>query len=79
METNGGGELVVTIVRKENVNPRIRYDIHDRGHVLRMRHLNAVLKEFGSNASFNNAILTSPDTRPAHGCLLSAAHRPLQV
>jgi phenylacetate-CoA ligase len=44
METNGDGELVVTIVRKENVNPRIRYNIHDRGHVLRVRDLNAVLK-----------------------------------
>jgi phenylacetate-CoA ligase len=47
VETNGDGELVVTIVRKENVNPRIRYNIHDRGHVLRVRELNAVLKEFG--------------------------------
>ena len=47
METNEHGELLVTITRDTNINPRIRYNIHDRGHVLRMRDLDAVLKEFG--------------------------------
>ena len=31
-ETNAKGELLVTICRKENISPRIRYNIHDLGH-----------------------------------------------
>lgn len=47
METNEDGELLVTITRRTNINPRLRYNIHDRGHVLRLRDLAPVLKEFG--------------------------------
>lgn len=47
METNAAGELLVTITRGTNINPRIRYNIHDRGHVLRHKELDAVLAEFG--------------------------------
>jgi len=47
IETNDAGELLVTINRKENINPRIRYNIHDRGHVVRMRELLPVLRELG--------------------------------
>lgn len=39
IETNTNGELLVTIARKENISPRIRYNIHDRGHVVRLRDL----------------------------------------
>ena len=60
IETNEDGELVVTIVRKENVNPRIRYNIHDRGHVLRVRDLNAVLKEFGLEHIIRQQFLDLP-------------------
>ena len=31
-ETNEKGELLVTICRRENISPRIRYNIHDLGH-----------------------------------------------
>jgi phenylacetate-CoA ligase len=31
-ENNDKGELLVTICRKENLSPRIRYNIHDLGH-----------------------------------------------
>lgn len=31
-ETNDKSELLVTICRKENLSPRIRYNIHDLGH-----------------------------------------------
>lgn len=31
-ENNEKGELLVTICRKENISPRIRYNIHDLGH-----------------------------------------------
>lgn len=47
METNEHGELLVTITRGTNINPRIRYNIHDRGHVLRIRDLDPVLAEHG--------------------------------
>ncbi|WP_251036700.1 phenylacetate--CoA ligase family protein [Arthrobacter sp. ISL-28] len=60
IETNEDGELVVTIVRKENVNPRIRYNIHDRGHVLRVRDLNPVLKEFGLEHIIRQQFLDLP-------------------
>jgi phenylacetate-CoA ligase len=47
IETNDGGELVVSIVRKQNINPRLRYNIHDRGHVMRLRDLRPILEEHG--------------------------------
>ena len=47
IETNDAGELIITINRPQNINPRIRYNIHDRGHVLRMRELLPVLRRFG--------------------------------
>jgi phenylacetate-CoA ligase len=47
LETNDKGELLVTIARKENINPRIRYNIHDRGHVLRLKELKPVLRKHG--------------------------------
>lgn len=50
METNEAGELLVTINRGTNINPRIRYNIHDRGHVIRVRDLDPVLAEFGLSA-----------------------------
>jgi phenylacetate-CoA ligase len=34
IESNDKGELVVTISRPYNIAPKIRYNIHDRGHVL---------------------------------------------
>jgi phenylacetate-CoA ligase len=35
IETNEHGELLVTLCRAHNASPKIRYDIHDLGHVLR--------------------------------------------
>lgn len=60
IETNAGGELIVTIVRKENINPRIRYNIHDRGHVLRIRDLNPVLEELGLQRIIRQQFLDLP-------------------
>jgi len=37
IETNDKGELVVTLSRPYNLAPKIRYNIHDRGHVLAYR------------------------------------------
>lgn len=60
METNEAGELLVTITRRTNINPRLRYNIHDRGHVLRLRDLAPVLVEFGLEAIENERQLDLP-------------------
>ncbi|MGY4720249.1 phenylacetate--CoA ligase family protein [Naumannella huperziae] len=50
LETNQAGELLVTITRPENISPRIRYNIHDRGHVATIRELAPVLRRLGHAA-----------------------------
>jgi phenylacetate-CoA ligase len=45
VETNAQGELVFTMCRNSNIAPKIRYNIHDRGHVLRYPQLVKILKE----------------------------------
>lgn len=47
IETNEKNELLITICRKNVLNPRIRYNIHDIGHVLRLKDLKPVLEEHG--------------------------------
>lgn len=60
IETNDRGELVVTITRSENISPRIRYNIHDRGHVVRMRDLKPVLRATGHEDLLAEAELDLP-------------------
>ncbi|GHH78207.1 CoF synthetase [Promicromonospora soli] len=60
IETNDAGELIVTIARDRNINPRIRYNIHDRGHVLRMRDVLPVLKELGHDSVVDEKFLDLP-------------------
>ncbi len=60
VESNDDGELIVTIVRDRNINPRIRYNIHDRGHVMRMRDLLPVLKELGHDEVIREKFLDLP-------------------
>ncbi|PZF67877.1 CoF synthetase [Curtobacterium sp. MCPF17_047] len=60
IETNDRGELVVTIARSENISPRIRYNIHDRGHVVRMRDLKPVLRATGHEDLLAEAELDLP-------------------
>jgi phenylacetate-CoA ligase len=47
IETNDKGELVVTLARPDHIAPKIRYNIHDRGHVMRMPELKAKLNAAG--------------------------------
>jgi phenylacetate-CoA ligase len=47
IETNGEGELIVTMSRPYHIAPKVRYNIHDRGHVLRYPDLRRGLKEVG--------------------------------
>ncbi|MBI3379266.1 CoF synthetase [Candidatus Gottesmanbacteria bacterium] len=45
IENNDSGELIVTLCRLANVSPKIRYNIHDTGHVLRFSQLKKILDE----------------------------------
>lgn len=46
LETTVGGELLVTVCRPGYVAPKIRYNIHDLGHVIRFPALRTLLAEF---------------------------------
>ena len=60
LETNDAGELLATICRRGNISPRIRYNIHDRGHVLRMRDLVPVLERHGLARLLEQRVLDLP-------------------
>jgi len=47
IETNEKSELLITICRLENLSPRIRYNIHDLGHVEHFYSLEKKLKQLG--------------------------------
>jgi phenylacetate-CoA ligase len=47
VESSPEGELVVTLCRTKNASPKIRYNIHDLGHAVRMATLRRVLHEAG--------------------------------
>ena len=47
VESNASGELLFSLCRKNYVCPKIRYNIHDTGHVLRMPDLLSILKDLG--------------------------------
>lgn len=48
-ESSGTGELIITVCRPHYISPKIRYNIHDRGHVLQMKELYSILKELNIN------------------------------
>jgi len=50
VETNEHGELVITLCRASNIAPKIRYNIHDLGHVLRFPELKMILRASGIRA-----------------------------
>lgn len=50
LESTTSGELLVTVCRPHYVAPKVRYNIHDLGHVVRMPELVRVLAEFGVDA-----------------------------
>jgi phenylacetate-CoA ligase len=47
IETNEEGELIITICRVANVAPKIRYNIRDRGQVIRFSEVAEILEEEG--------------------------------
>jgi len=49
VDSNDQGELLITLCRASNISPRIRYNIHDNGHVMSYEQLIAILEEEGIN------------------------------
>jgi phenylacetate-CoA ligase len=45
IESSATGELIVTICRPGYIAPKIRYNIHDRGHILQMKELYSILND----------------------------------
>lgn len=45
IESNEQGELIITLCRDSNISPKVRYNIHDTGHVIRYPELLKILKE----------------------------------
>ena len=58
IESSETGELIVTIGRPDYIAPKIRYNIHDRGHTLSLKDLYSILKSL--NISLD--ILAKPQT-----------------
>jgi phenylacetate-CoA ligase len=46
IEANAAGEMLITLCRPGYIAPKIRYNIHDRGYVVRMPELKRILSEF---------------------------------
>lgn len=57
-ESSEQGELIITICRPAYIAPKIRYNIHDRGHVVQLKELYSILKEL----KINESELTKPAT-----------------
>ena len=45
IESSETGDLIITICRSGYIAPKIRYNLHDRGHVIQMKELYSILKE----------------------------------
>ncbi|TCD07131.1 hypothetical protein EZ449_15185 [Pedobacter frigidisoli] len=58
IEVNENGELIFTVCKTGYIAPKIRYNLHDKGHVLQMHQLQSILKDFGIEAEE----LISPQT-----------------
>jgi phenylacetate-CoA ligase len=46
IEVNEAGELLISVCRLDSVSPKIRYNIHDSGRVIRFPELKRILKRF---------------------------------
>lgn len=57
-ETTAKGELVVTIARTEYISPKIRYNLHDKGHVVYLKELFSIIDEL----NIDRALLPKPIT-----------------
>jgi phenylacetate-CoA ligase len=51
IESSSKGELIITICRPGYVSPKIRYNIHDRGHVIDLKELYAIIDKLNIDRS----------------------------
>jgi phenylacetate-CoA ligase len=58
-ESSDAGELIVTIGRPDYLSPKIRYNIHDRGHSLTLNDLYSILEEL--NISLDELVKPQTD------------------
>ncbi|HET6995470.1 MAG TPA: hypothetical protein VFI06_10840 [Chitinophagaceae bacterium] len=58
IESSGKGELIITICRPGYVSPKIRYNIHDRGHVVELKELYSVMDKL----KIDRSTLVKPQT-----------------
>ena len=56
LETTADGELLVTVARRASLSPRVRYNIHDLGRVVRVPQLRAVLAAHGAEDLLDGAL-----------------------
>lgn len=56
LETTADGELLVTVARRASLSPRIRYNIHDLGRVVRVPELRRLLSEHGAQDLLDGAL-----------------------
>lgn len=47
VESNDQGELLITLCRASNISPRIKYNIHDNGHVMTYGEVRDILRAHG--------------------------------
>lgn len=61
VETNEQGELLVTLCRASNLAPKVRYNIHDTGHVMKFDEVRRILAEEGiSTAGWGHSVFNLP-------------------
>jgi phenylacetate-CoA ligase len=51
IETNSESELLITLCRNSYLAPKVRYNIHDLGQIVRLPELESILKEFNLSVS----------------------------
>src|SRR5436190_158335 len=51
IESSSKGELIITICRPGYVSPKIRYNLHDRGHVIDLKELYAIIDKLNIDRS----------------------------
>ena len=56
LETTADGELLVTVARRASLSPRVRYNIHDLGRVVRVPELRRPLAEHGAEDLLDGAL-----------------------
>ncbi len=57
-ESSADGELIITVCRPGYIAPKIRYNLHDRGHVFQLKEIYKFLKEL----NIDKTILAKPKT-----------------